>query len=94
MQEGGWGKLTQTERQPAGVSGTKQVGEVRARCAWTEPCVWTDRMLTALEEGVKGGKWFSLMDKVFALRTLRRAFAAVKRNGGSAGVDHPKGELF
>ena len=26
---------------------------------WTEPSVWTERMLTALEKGVKGGKWFS-----------------------------------
>jgi hypothetical protein len=33
-----------------------QVGEVRARWAWTEPAVWTERMLTALEQGVKGGK--------------------------------------
>ena len=33
----------------------KQVGEIRARWSWVEPCVWTDRMLTALEKGVKGG---------------------------------------
>ena len=38
----------------------RQAGEVRARWAWTEPTVWTERMLTALEQGVKGGKWFSL----------------------------------
>ena len=40
----------------------KQAGEVRARWAWTEPSVWTERMLEALERGVKGGKWFSLID--------------------------------
>jgi RNA-directed DNA polymerase len=45
-------------------------------------------MLTALEQGVLGGKWFSLMDKVYALRNLRRAFERVKANGGAAGVDH------
>jgi len=45
-------------------------------------------MLTALEAGVKGGKWFRLIDKVSAPRTLLRAFAQVKRNGGAAGVDH------
>jgi RNA-directed DNA polymerase len=66
----------------------KQAGEVRARWAWVEPCVWTERMLTALEEGVKGGKWFSLIDKVSAPRMLLRAFAGVKANGGAAGVDH------
>jgi len=45
-------------------------------------------MLTALEQGVKGGKWYSLMDKVCALPTLRKAFARVKANRGAAGVDH------
>lgn len=45
-------------------------------------------MLTALEQGVKGGVWFSLVDKVYALRTLRRAFEDVKANNGAAGVDH------
>jgi len=50
--------------------------------------MWTDRMLTALETGVKGGRWYSLMDKVSALPTLRSAFARVKANRGSAGVDH------
>ena len=37
---------------------------VQGRWAWTEPAVWTERMLTALEQGVKGGVWFSLIDKV------------------------------
>ena len=45
-------------------------------------------MLTALEEGVKGGVWFSLIDKVSAPRVLRWAFAEVAKNGGAAGVDH------
>jgi RNA-directed DNA polymerase len=45
-------------------------------------------MLTALETGVKGGRWFSLVDKVYALPTLRAAFARVKANQGAAGVDH------
>lgn len=65
-----------------------QAGDVRARWAWTEPCVWTDRMLTTLEHGVKGGIWFSLVDKVYAARTLRRAFDDVQANDGAAGVDH------
>lgn len=65
-----------------------QAGEVRARWVWAEPTVWTARMLTALEEGVKGGVWFSLIDKVSALRTLHAAWHHVKANDGAAGVDH------
>ena len=85
----------QTEDQPAAVAETpKQAGEIRARWAWTEPSVWTGRMLTALEEGVKGGKWFSLMDKVYRERTLWAAFQQVKANGGAAGVDHQTVEDF
>ena len=51
-------------------------------------------MLTALEQGVIGGKWHSLMDKVYALPNLRRAFARVKANDGAAGVDHVTVEEF
>jgi RNA-directed DNA polymerase len=74
--------------------GTKQAGEIRARWAWVEPSVWTERMLTALEVGVRGGKWFSWMDKVYALANLRSAFEQVKANGGAAGVDHQTVEMF
>jgi RNA-directed DNA polymerase len=83
------------ETEPATVSEeTKQAGEIRARWAWVEPSVWTERMLTALEVGVKGGKWFSLMDKVYALANLRAAFAEVKANRGAAGVDNQTVEMF
>jgi RNA-directed DNA polymerase len=51
-------------------------------------------MLTALETGVKGGKWFSLMDKVYAPRNLEAAFEKVKENRGSAGADHETVEQF
>ncbi len=76
---------------------TKQAGETldrRARWSWVEPEVWTDRMLAALETGVKGGQWFSLMDKVYSLPNLRRAWARVKANGGAAGVDQETVEMF
>ena len=79
---------------PAPVPRATQAGDVRARWAWTEPSVWTDRMLTALEAGVKGGVWFSLIDKVSAERTLRRAWQHVKANGGAAGVDHVTVEMY
>ena len=45
-------------------------------------------MLTTLERGVKGGKWFSLIDKVASLRVLHASFERVKRNKGAAGIDH------
>ena len=44
-------------------------------------------MLAALETGVKGGKWFSLMDKILAPNTLRAAWARVRANGGAPGAD-------
>jgi len=55
------------QEKPASVSvGARQVGEAheagerRSRWAWVEASVWTDRMLAALENGVKGGVWFSI----------------------------------
>ncbi len=69
-------------------AGANQAGEVRGRWAWTEPAVWTDRMLTALERGVKGGVWFSLIDKVYRQPNLMAAFRKVKANQGAAGCDH------
>ena len=42
----------------------KQGREVPQRWDWTEASVWTERMLETLERGIKGGKWFSLIDKV------------------------------
>ena len=76
---------------------TKQDPEAQARRAryrWVEAGVWTDRMLAALENGVKGGKWFSLMDKVYAPRTLHAAWNRVARNRGAAGVDRVSVERF
>jgi RNA-directed DNA polymerase len=54
---------------------------------WVEASVWNERMLAALENGVKGGKWFSLIDKVYRAETLRAAWQKVEANGGAAGVD-------
>jgi RNA-directed DNA polymerase len=51
-------------------------------------------MLTALEEGVRGGKWFSLIDKAGSQRMLLRAFERVKANGGAAGMDHETIEMY
>lgn len=45
-------------------------------------------MLTALDNGVKGGKWFSLIDKVWHPANLEAAWRKVQANGGAGGVDH------
>jgi len=83
------------EEDPARVpEGAKQAGEVRARWAWAEPAVWSERMLTALETGVKGGKWFSLIDKTIAPRSLRAAWERVRTNAGAAGVDRQTTAMF
>ena len=65
-----------SEAQPSAVSGlrlrrprTRPDGEVRRRWAWTEPTVWTDRMLTALEQGVQGGNVFFAEHGLFSLVT-------------------------
>jgi RNA-directed DNA polymerase len=51
-------------------------------------------MLTALEMGVKGDKWYSLNDKLHSEATLKAAFAQVKANKGAAGVDHVSIEQY
>lgn len=48
---------------------------------------WSDRMLAALVNGVKGNKWFSLIDKITSNNTMLTAWELVKKNKGSAGVD-------
>jgi RNA-directed DNA polymerase len=86
---------SQAEDNLARVPATaKQAGEVRVRWAWAEPSVWTDSMLTALENGVKGGIWFSLIDKVYCSANLFASYAKVAANGGAAGVDHVTVEDF
>ena len=86
---------TPTEDQPSAVPGrATQGGEIRARWAWVEPAVWSERMLEALEQGVKGGVWFSLIDKVHAPRTLAAAWRQVKARAGAGGVDRQTVEHF
>jgi RNA-directed DNA polymerase len=68
----------------------RQETETQAHQKWllVEAAVWTVRMLAALVNGVKacpergrrGGKWFSLMDKIYAERTLQIARQRVRRN--------------
>ena len=67
----------------------KRGAKARGSCkwAWVEASVWTKRMLAALDNGVKGGKWFSLIDKVYSPKTLKAAWKKVAANRGAAGVD-------
>jgi RNA-directed DNA polymerase len=66
----------------------KQDAETQGRdWSWVEATVWNERMLAALKNGVKGGKWFSLIDKVYRLPTLQAAWRKVANNAGAAGID-------
>jgi len=51
-------------------------------------------MLAALENGVQGGKWFSLIDKVYRPATLAAAWEQVRANRGAAGIDGQSVERF
>ena len=81
---------TRDEEKPSAVpEKAKQGGDSpsKRQYGWAERAVWTDRMLAALKAGVKGGKWFSLMDKVYAKGNLTVAAKKVIANKGAAGVD-------
>jgi RNA-directed DNA polymerase len=72
----------------------KQGAETTPRWGWIEAEVWTERMLSALANGVTGGKWYSLIDKVYAPATLGLAWTKVFANEGAAGVDGQSVERF
>ena len=97
-QEGGGVSSTdkQSESQALAVSErTTQGAETHGRdWLWVEASVWNERMLAALKNGVKGGKWFSLIDKIYRAETLKAAWKKVEANGGAAGVDRQTVERF
>jgi RNA-directed DNA polymerase len=51
-------------------------------------------MLEALEKGVKGGVWFSLIDKVHRPQVLLQAWLQVKGKGRAVGSDHQSLKQF
>jgi RNA-directed DNA polymerase len=61
---------------------------------WVEASIWTERMVSALVNGVKGDKWFSLIDKLVRPTTLEAAWRKVARNKGAGGVDGQSIERF
>ena len=87
-------KETQLQISLPGVPKAKQGREVSPQWEWTEASVWTERMLATLERGVKGGKWYSLMDKVWKMENLQSALRQVTRNQGGAGVDGRSCEAY
>ncbi|MCX5901309.1 MAG: group II intron reverse transcriptase/maturase [Proteobacteria bacterium] len=75
---------------------TKQATEAEPQDIWwwVEASIWTESMLAALENGVKGGRWYSLIDKVYARSTLEAAWKKVSSNRGAAGVDRVSVKRF
>ena len=64
----------------------KQAAGVRLSEASQE--IWTRGMLETLARGIKGGVWFSLIDKVWNPEHLKLGAKEVIRNKGAAGIDH------
>ena len=95
-QEAGWAmEGSEAVTDPAVSARAKQGPEVRdPRWDWAEASIWTARMTMALENGVKGGKWFSLIDKALRPSTLEAAWEKVAANKGAAGVDGESVERF
>ena len=87
--------MDEAETAPGVSLGTRQGAEATGRdWSWVEASVWTERMVSALGNGVKGGRWFSLLDKVSALATLNVAWTKVRSRDGAAGVDGQSLEKF
>ncbi len=86
------------QESPGSAAAAKQGTEATAgepgELWWAEASIWTDRMVSALVNGVKGGKWFSLIDKLIRPGTLEAAWRKVARNKGAAGVDGQSIERF
>lgn len=79
---------------PSVSEANKQGGEDRGETYGAERGVWSERMLAALETGLKGKEWFSLWDKVTRLDVLQRAWEKVLANAGACGVDGITVERF
>lgn len=66
-------RFAQLQMKLPGVPKAKQGREVPEEWEWTEASVWSERMLATLERGIKGGKWYSLIDKVWKMENLQSA---------------------
>lgn len=73
------------------------VGELPIRTeevTWMEASIWTPRMVATLKNGVKGGRWFSVVDKVYKTENLEASYRKVHRNKGKPGIDYVTTETF
>lgn len=86
--------MNREEKSTSVSARNKQVGEDLWQRYGAKRGVWTEPMLNALEKGVKGNKWFTLIDKVRSERTLGIAWEKVRSNAGACGVDGVSVELF
>jgi RNA-directed DNA polymerase len=78
-----------TDQRPATVPfAATPAGQPPAVTEWANPDVWTERMLKALLQAVRGGRWHTLMDKVYQPNNLLWAGIRVLQKQGAAGVDH------
>ena len=73
-----------------GVPQAKQGRDVPPQWEWTEAAVWTERMVATLERGITGGKWYSLIDKVWKMANLQRAVQKVTQGKSSKKADGRK----
>jgi hypothetical protein len=82
-------KTMNSEEEPSAPvpAGDKQTQEDLWQRHKAERRVWSNPMLVALERGLKGNKWFSLIDKVRSTRTLELAWEKVRVNAGPCGGD-------
>jgi RNA-directed DNA polymerase len=86
--------MTARKQESTGSADEAKRGAEARDWSWVEASVWTTRMVSALGNGVKGGRWYSLMDKVYAPATLTAAWTKVRANKGAAGVDGQSLERF
>ncbi len=88
--------VSENDAVPAGAVpfSASPAGDPGSICDWANGSVWTNRMLTTLVTGVRGGKWHALIDKVYKAENLFAAYRKVTGKNGAAGVDHVSCEEF
>lgn len=84
----------ESKKLPVTIEDKRQTKYLSLLRNWVEPSIWKGNMLAALVNGVKGGKWFSIIDKVYKKTTLEAAWEKNRKNKGAAGVDLQTIERF
>ena len=92
-----WGRVKQTKQEGLPERADDYCGGI---LEWSRHPAWTERMRAALTRQESGGKWFSLIDRMYDLRQLQSAWVRIdlfttgdaRRRG--AGVDGVTVEKF